>query len=88
MREPKNQMLGTMEPPLMQLSVNFSSIQQKIIMRNKYTYLSMSKYAPGAVYIQIMVLEHIELRILPQIIHALGAAAPGAAVLGAAAPGA
>ena len=23
MQEPKNQMLGTMEPPLMQLSVNF-----------------------------------------------------------------
>ena len=34
----------------------------------------MSKYAPGAVYIQIMILEHIELRILPQIIHASGAA--------------
>ena len=48
----------------------------------------MSKYAPGAVYIQIMLLEHIELRILLQIIHALGAAAPGAAVRGAAAPGA
>ena len=45
----------------------------------------MSKYAsgPGALYIQIMLLEHIELRILPQIIHALGAAAPGAAVPGA-----
>ena len=25
MREPKNQMLGTMEPPLMQLSVNVTS---------------------------------------------------------------
>ena len=25
------------------------------------------KYAPGAVYIQILLLEHIELRILPQI---------------------
>ena len=49
---------------------------------------SMFKYAPGAVYIQIMLLEHIELRILPQIIYALGAAAPGAAVPGAAAPGA
>ena len=49
---------------------------------------SMSKYAPGAVYIQIMLLEHIELRILPQIIYALGAAAPGAAVPEAAAPGA
>ena len=48
----------------------------------------MSKYVPGAVCIQTMVLEHIELRILPQIIHALGAAAPWAAVLGAAAPGA
>ena len=48
----------------------------------------MFKYAPGAVYIQIMLLEHIELRILPQIIHAPGAAAPGAAVPGAAAPGA
>ena len=45
-------------------------------------------YAPGAVYIQIMLLEHIELRILPRIIHALGAAASGAAVPGAAAPGA
>ena len=44
---------------------------------------SMSKYAPGAVYIQIMLLEHIELRILPQIIHAPGAAAPGAAAPGA-----
>ena len=40
----------------------------------------MSKYTPGAVYIQIMLLEHIELRILPPIIHAPGAAAvPGAA---------
>ena len=48
----------------------------------------MSKYAPGAVHIQIMLLEHIELRILLQIIHAPGAAAPGAAVPGAAAPGA
>ena len=26
MREPKNQMLGTMEPPLMQLSVKYISI--------------------------------------------------------------
>ena len=43
----------------------------------------MSTYAPRAVYIQIMVLEHIELRILPQIIHALGAAVPGAAAPGA-----
>ena len=49
---------------------------------------NMSKYAPGAVYVQIMLLEHIELRILIQIIHALGAAAPGAAFPGAAAPGA
>ena len=49
---------------------------------------SMFKYAPGAVYFQIMLLEHIELRILPQIIHAPGAAAPRAAVPGAAAPGA
>ena len=47
----------------------------------------MSKYAPGAVYIQIILLEHVELRILPQIIHASGAAAPGAVVPGAAAPG-
>ena len=44
---------------------------------------SMSKYAPGAVYIQIMLLERIELRILHQIIHASGAAAPGAAAPGA-----
>ena len=29
-----------------------------------------SRFAPGAVYIQIMLLEHIELRIRPQIIHA------------------
>ena len=36
-------------------------------------------YAPGAVYIQIMLLEHIELRILPQLIHAQRAAVPGAA---------
>ena len=49
---------------------------------------SMFKYTPGAVYIQIMLLDHIELRILPQIIYAPGAAAPGAAVPGAAAPGA
>ena len=48
----------------------------------------MSEYVPGAVYIQIMLLEHIELRILPQIIHAPGAYAPGVAVPGAAAPGA
>ena len=48
----------------------------------------MSKYAPGAVYIQIMLLEHIELRMLPLIIHAPGAAAPGAAAPGAAVPGA
>ena len=34
---------------------------------------SAYEYAPGAVYIQIMLLEHIELRILPQIIHAPGA---------------
>ena len=27
MREPKNQMLGTMEPPLMQLSFNVDSAQ-------------------------------------------------------------
>ena len=46
---------------------------------------SMSKYAPGAVYIQIMLLEHIELGILvlPQIIHTQGAAVPGAATPGA-----
>ena len=48
----------------------------------------MSKYAPGTVYIQIMLQEQIELKILPQIIHAPGAAAPGTAVPGAAAPGA
>ena len=48
----------------------------------------MSEYAPGAVYIQIMLLEHIELRILPQIIHAPGAAASGAAAPGSTAPGA
>ena len=48
----------------------------------------MSKYAPGAVCIHIMLLEQIELRILPQIIHASGAAAPGAPVPGVAAPGA
>ena len=29
MREPKNQMLGTMEPPLMQLSVNFVNVTIK-----------------------------------------------------------
>ena len=34
-----------------------------------------------------MLLEHIELRILPQIIHAMGAAAPGEAVPGATALG-
>ena len=44
---------------------------------------SMFKYAPGAVYIQIMLLEHIELRIVPQIIHTPGAAVPGAAAPGA-----
>ena len=38
---------------------------------------SMSRYASGAVYVQIMLLEHIELRILSPIIHAPGAAAPG-----------
>ena len=27
MREPKNQMLGTMEPPLMQLSVKVNNVQ-------------------------------------------------------------
>ena len=43
----------------------------------------MSKYAPGAVYVQVMLLEHIELRILPQIIHAPGAAVPGAGAPGA-----
>ena len=43
----------------------------------------LSKYAPRAVYIQIMLLEHIELTILPQIIHAPGAAVPGAAASGA-----
>ena len=48
----------------------------------------MPKYALGAVYIQIMLLKHIELRILTQIIPAPGAAVPGAAVSGAAAPGA
>ena len=44
---------------------------------------SMSKYAPGAMYIQIMLLEHIELIILPRIVHAPGAAVPGAAAPGA-----
>ena len=42
-------------------------------MSNAQCSRSMSKYAPGAVYVQIMLLEHIELRILTQIIHALGA---------------
>ena len=32
---------------------------------------SISKYAPGAVYIEIKLLAHIQLRILPQIIHVL-----------------
>ena len=58
------------------------------IQKNAQCSRSMSKYAPRAVCIQIMLLEHIELRILPQIIHAPGAAAPGAAVPGAAAAGA
>ena len=48
----------------------------------------LQEHAPGAVYIQIMLLEHIELRMLPQIIHAPGAVAPGAAAPGAAVPGA
>ena len=43
----------------------------------------MSKYAAGTVCIQIMLLEHIELTILPQIIYAPGAAVPGAAAPGA-----
>ena len=39
----------------------------------------MSKYTPGAVYVQNAPgAEHIELRILPQIIHAPGASVPGA----------
>ena len=50
---------------------------------NAQCFRSMSKYAPGAVYIAIMVLKHIELRILPQIIHALGAAVPGTTAPGA-----
>ena len=44
---------------------------------------ALYRYAPGGVYIQIMLLEHIELRILPQIIHAPGAAVPGASAPGA-----
>ena len=32
---------------------------------NAQCFRSISKYAPGAVYIQIMLLEHIELKILP-----------------------
>ena len=43
----------------------------------------MFKYVPGAVYIQIMFMAQIELRILPQIIHAPGAAVPEAAAPGA-----
>ena len=38
MREPKNQMLGTMEPPLMQLSVkqaNFDKLIQLVMMIKK-----------------------------------------------------
>ena len=31
MREPKNQMLGTMEPPLMQLSVNSHKVKIHIV---------------------------------------------------------
>ena len=30
MREPKNQMLGTMEPPLMQLSVKIAKFEFKV----------------------------------------------------------
>ena len=40
-----------------------------------------SKYAPGTVYIQKMLLEHIELRILPRFFiqeHVPRATAPGA----------
>ena len=37
----------------------------------------------GVVYIQIMLLERIEPRILPQIIYAPGAAVPGAYAPGA-----
>ena len=33
MREPKNQMLGTMEPPLMQLSVNDVRVTKNWILR-------------------------------------------------------
>ena len=39
MREPKNQMLGTMEPPLMQLSVKvilyFNSFQSGMVLSSK-----------------------------------------------------
>ena len=46
-----------------------------------------SKYAPGAMFIQIMLLEHIWLRIFFQIINGPGAAGPGPYDPGPAVPG-
>ena len=51
-------------------------------------YLNAQCTRSMSVYIQIMLLEHIKLRILPQIIRAPEAAAPGEAVPGVAALGA
>ena len=47
MREPKNQMLGTMEPPLMQVSVNYAvidkiSLFQEIQIGPNFTYSQKS----------------------------------------------
>ena len=38
MREPKNQMLGTMEPPLMQLSVNIIILDSLETHKNLYLH--------------------------------------------------
>ena len=40
MREPKNQMLSTMEPPLMQLSVNCAGSHRRILLKQKQSYTS------------------------------------------------
>ena len=60
------------------LQEHVANMLQEYIQNAQYSR-SMFKYAPGAVYIHIMLLEHIELRIVPQIIHVSGVAALGAA---------
>ena len=59
MREPKNQMLGTMEPPLMQLSVN---VLQILYYRSTETLHSVIGTLHGIIVLALITITEVVIR--------------------------